>query len=550
MKRLVVLALALFGVFNAVAGAVVVKKGDTLSGLFGARATEKCQLNKLADCNRIYVGQVLRTSAETVQAPADASCIKLNVDPYNRYFEVNVERTLRGIDALTSLTPEQKVKAKRLVSSGIRPIPTLIQNQIFREMLSGAGDKVKHVYGKRVCSPAEGGRPEAMYVYDLGDGSAFALPIGCGNGSVTDVLIRRREEPPVTSPPAIPASAPPTQPAAPAPAPQPTAPAPAPAPVTSAPPPAAPAAIAYEHQVDAYTGYGRVWHGDSHYGYAGFDWYLRQWVLVDADGKTHRLGFGADYASGSGQVTPDGNFKWDALTLRPVAYKIEGTDGKTLRLRFLVTRVRDGVVADAGRYENDRKLWYWGPEVIFTDRGRKDAGEKWWSEHRFSAALLFAFKKSGSHSWEGQPITETTELLKVQGMLRAGARLYVYDTEHGFRTFVQAGLSVQWPNVARSVGLSVGVESDDELWTAFVGPNFDLKEGTWSFGAEVSLQIGRAYLIYRGLAAQTGIQAAVECVEREGGFAYFSATSLPVSGTCPKDAATGTSQPQQPPQSD
>lgn len=292
------------------------------------------------------------------------------------------------------------------------------------------------------------------------------------------------------------------------------------------------------HQVDAYTGAGKVWNKDSHYGYIGFDWYVKQWSFIDECGETHRLGFGADYAAGSGQAGTDGTFRWDAITLRPVAYKYTGTDGKTLRIRILITRVRDGVKADMDRYQNERTIFEWGPEVIFTDQGRKDSGHKWFSEHRASVAVLFAFNKSGSHSWEGTPITDTAELLKVKGMVRAGARLYIYDLDGGQRVFVQAGLSAQWPNVARSLGVSVGLDGPDELWTVFVGPNFDLKEHTHSFGVEVSLQIGKAYLYFRGLAAQSGLLSAVECIESDGN-AYFPSTGVLVSGTCPKDTATG-----------
>lgn len=310
--------------------------------------------------------------------------------------------------------------------------------------------------------------------------------------------------------------------------------------------PVAKAAV-YEHQVDAYIGYGKVWHGDSHYGYAGFDWYIKQWVFVDENGKKHRLGFGADYSLGSGVAGTDGHFAWDALTLRPVAYKLEGPDGKTLRMRILVTRISDSVKADQARYENERQMYQWGPEVIFTDQGRKDSGEKLFSEHRFSLGVLFAFNKSGHQSWEGTPITDTTELLKVKGMIRGGARLYVYDLDGGYRTFVQTGFSAQWPNVARSVGLSVGIEGPDELWTVFVGPNFDLKQHTHSFGAEVSLQIGKAYLHYQGLAAQSGLIGAVECIE-DGAYAYFPSKGVLVSGTCPKDTETGMTIPDAPQQ--
>lgn len=523
MKRLIASCVALLLGAAAYAGDFhVVRKGDTLSALFGARAGQVCQLNKLSNCNKIVVGQKLHVSNVAVRAEP-ASCMTLGAAPFNP--EHKMSRLREGIELLTTLSPEQKALAQKKVAFEERERNReLVGRQVFKEMLyQSKTGKVVHVYDKPICTPEQGGQPEVMDTYDLGGGVFLAIPKRCGNVAVFMKPVPPQPKPiPVVVPPVV-VPVPPIATPAPVPTPEPKE------------VPKADGAV-YEHQVDAYVGYGKVWHGPSHYGYAGFDWYLKQWVFVDEDGKTHRLGFGADYSAGSGQAGTDGKFNWDALTLRPVAYKIEGKDGKTLRLRILVTRIRDGVVADQGRYQNERTMYQWGPEVIFTDQGRKDAGHKWWSEHRFSAAVLFAFHKSGSHSWEGTPITDTTELLKVKGMIRAGARLYIYDFDGGYRTFVQAGASVQWPNVARSVGISVGVEGPDELWTVFVGPNFDLKQHTWSFGAEVSLQVGKAYLLYRGKAAQAGIMSAVECVERDG-FAYNPSTGVMTPGSCPKDAA-------------
>jgi hypothetical protein len=287
----------------------------------------------------------------------------------------------------------------------------------------------------------------------------------------------------------------------------------------------------YEHQVDAYIGYGKVWHDKSHYGYVGFDWYLKQWVFVDKDGNKNSLGFGADYSFGDGKAGT-GTFQWDAITLRPVAYKIEFEGGKeVLRWRAVLMRISDS--AEAGLYRNRREIYYWGEEQIFTNATRKADGKKWFSEYRLSSSILFAFRKSGDQSYMGRQITDTEELLKVKGMIRAGARLYVYDFDK-VRTFVQAGLSIQWPDVARSVGVSVGVEDQDELWTVFVGPTFDIKNHTRSFGAEVSVQVGKAYLMRRSFAAWLGIQMAEECREG-GGWAYYVDTGLMVKGSCSKD---------------
>jgi len=522
----VIVLVAFFGM--ATANAYTVKAGDTLSKVAGKNWKVVCKVNNLKDCNIIRVGQELnldvlpaKVSKTRFRTVPTNACVTLGTAPFNPGHIIS--RTLQGIDLLTTLTPGQKALAKVKVLFGMTASSNeLVGQQVFVEMLyqSKENKEVVHVYDKLICSPEQGGVPEVMDTYDLGNGVFLSLPRRCGNVAV---FMKTPESPPVPdeSPPVVEETPPVIE-----------------VPVESSLEEPESLGSVCKHQVDAYTGAGKVWHNDSHYGYIGFDWYVKQWSFIDECGETHRLGFGGDYSAGSGQAGADGSFSWDAITLRPVAYKYTGTDGKTLRLRILITKIQDGVRADDDRYRNNRTIFEWGPEAIFTNQGRKDSGEKWFSEHRISASVLFAYNKSGSHSWEGTPITDTAELLQVKGMIRAGARLYVYDLDGGQRVFVQAGISVQWPNVARSLGISVGLDGPDELWTVFVGPNFDLKEHTHSFGAEVSLQIGKAYLYFKGLAKQEGLLSAVECIESDGS-AYFPSTGLLVPGACPKDTETG-----------
>lgn len=505
----VAIVLSSFGTVAQAAESYTVKRGDTLSTVFGKDWKAVCGANSLKDCNKIRVGQkIVIPGKAQVNPPAKS--------PEDVFHWRHVGGApLNGCGAKSSavlneeawsklgLSDEEKTELREKVGA---KKPTFTQRMLpGKKFLSVAFcEKGKVSFRQNVAAAWSPSEKVIADTYVLSSGRKLLQVTKCGNWAVDEGVVP--VSPPVVATPPVPE------------------------------PSAAPAM--YEHQVDAYAGYGHVWHKDSDYGYVGFDWYLKKLVFVDKDGHVHRFGFGADYSAGSGQAGADGNFHWDALTLRPVAYKLEGKDGKTLRLRVLAMRVRDGVDADMDRYQNDRKIYYWGPEVIFTDQGRKDDGHIWFSEYRFSAALLFAFNKSGSHSWEGTPITDTAELLKVKGMMRGGARLYIYDMDGGYRTFVQAGLAVQWKDVARSIGISVGIEGPDELWTVFVGPNYDLKNHTHSFGAEVSLQIGKAYLHYRGLAAMVGLSQAVECIEKDG-YAYFQNTGVLVPGLCPKDTAAG-----------
>jgi LysM repeat protein len=547
-----------------IATVYVPKSGDTMSGLFGRKHLSVALLNGIDNPDRIYAGRALfvpvgvnvrqpkakvvsqhvvrRATVDPDTAVVDCSTRKggecviaaFGRDPYNRSGGNPIEYLKnRGCS-------EQA--AQELVEhyqTGACELGSVPHNKRFTTMASGRGA----LLGVRYAGHSTGYGALAWYCR-ASTGEGIIVPETCGNFA-EDVEFNCNPRPEEVEK-AVEPQPPPETPAEPAVAPEVAA--------MMPPPPEQPAEVSEEvptqqvpdavvakpkepccNQVDAYIGAGKVWHQDSHYGYIGFDWYYKCWVLIDKDGGVHKLGFGADYALGSGHAGTDGTFKWDMLKLRPVAYKYEGTDGKTLRIRGAIARLRDGVTADQARFDNSRQMWFWGPDVIFTDQGRKDEGEKWFSEYRLSASALFAFDKNGSQSWQGNEITDTAELLKLNGMVSVGTRLYIRDFDNGKRIFVQAGLSAQWPNVSRNLGLSVGLDGEDELWTVWTGPSFDLKQDSWSGVAEVSLNLGNMYLHRQGLARQLGIEMAVECVEGEG-YAYYPEKGLLLPGACPKDA--------------
>lgn len=182
----------------------LVHQGDTLGTVFGKNWKAVCEFNRLKDCNQIHPGQVLTLPAGVVakamtprakpkslprvavSKPARAECIHLGADPYNPSHKL--ARTLDGIDALTTLTTEQKYRARMLVIEGHygRGANTMRRNvpigkQVFQEMLFGSTVQPKHTYGKSVCSPESNGVSELMDTYDLGDGTVLGIPQRCGN---------------------------------------------------------------------------------------------------------------------------------------------------------------------------------------------------------------------------------------------------------------------------------------------------------------------------------------------------------------------------------
>lgn len=210
----------------------VVRKGDVLSVI---GATKGIGWKKLAELNRlkppytIHPGQTLYL-AEGHEAKAEASksvtraprvtaripvakpkalpCIRLGALPFNPKHEQ--ARTLQGIDQLTTLTAEQKAAAKEKVVMGDKASEkALVGTQVFAEMLYQKKDgQVKHVYDKPICTPEQGGVPEVMDTYDLGDGTFFAIPMRCGNPAVFRRPITVVEVPPAEEVPPPVAEAP------------------------------------------------------------------------------------------------------------------------------------------------------------------------------------------------------------------------------------------------------------------------------------------------------------------------------------------------------
>lgn len=203
---------------------IIARKGDTLSRLFGKHWQAVCEHNTLKNCHQIRVGQVLRipdfkapdqplvsvpqlpqkqSVPLVTKKPKDTRCINLGADPYNASHKL--ARTLDGIDTLTTLTTEQKYRARMLViethygrgdtDKVRRNVP--IGKQVFQEMLFGGTGKPRHTYAKPVCNPESKGVSELMDTYNLGDGVVLGIPRKCGNPALftTPITPVTREAP-------------------------------------------------------------------------------------------------------------------------------------------------------------------------------------------------------------------------------------------------------------------------------------------------------------------------------------------------------------------
>ncbi len=479
MKRMLlwlVWLLAFFGMSAVQAAELathVVRPGETFGKISGANWKADCKLNKLADCNKIHVGQVLKLTAaprahkaRVAAVVPHPSCITLGVAPWNP--EHQLERTLAGINQLTTLTPAQKAVAKQKVTAGEKTSENkLTGHTVFREMLyqSKVFGQAKHVYDKPVCTPEEGGKPEVMDTYDLGDGTYLAIPRRCGNPAV---FMKPVAPPPVELRSLSKEETP------------------------QAPPQKDIITERYDPDYDLaeYAG------ADKDVMFAGFEGAYYPRPKNVATGR-HAVGIGVkgDWWDGHTHT----GFQYDGYAFAPgLAYKWSGKDRRDVNLKLLFGRVKEN--GHQGAYESDQLYRSVCLASNYTDASREREGKKALPEWTFWMNYCQLKAKSYGHTWQGQPIADTSALGKSTALVSIGFRLYLHrdletagvasgDVARKLQPFFELGVNQEVP-MDPSGHAYLGVRTSDKLWTFGAGPHFS-HLGT-VLGAGITHDGGRA----------------------------------------------------------
>ncbi len=513
----VVCVTTLLGVFG-VAGAeqsayYVAKSGDTLLSRFGKMAAPQvCKLNKLQNCDKIYVGQKLRlpinvrgrddmmvfSDVTTVKARPEAaqSCITLGAAPWNP--DHNLGRTLQGIDLLTTLTPDQRELAKQKVALGEMATKNeLVGQQIFTEMLyqSRVGKKeAKHVYGKPICSSEQGGRVEVMDTYALGEGVYLSIPRICGNPSTFYVkpaaLPAPRQEPSI-EPPAPVAI---TEPAI-------------PAPELVSEPPEEVEKVAREYDWDASLYVG----GDKDVRYAGGEAAGYPYIRYAEWGR-YALGGGGTLSLWNGG-TPDGYRYSGELPAFGLAQKFSFNNRRDVGLKLMYGDLWERGHDATGKYQASRHANLLCAALNYTDASREKAGEKVVPEWQVWASFCDPFHQSATHSWDGKTIATKPEDVKyVAGV---GARLFLTDRlgDSGFlaqvQPFVEVGVNKTAPNPS-SGHAYVGLRGIKKVWGIGVEPHWSNLGET--LGATLTYDLGRDIKLHIQAERWTAMIKAVEAL--------------------------------------
>lgn len=456
----------LLGVAGAWAGQPpdhTIVSGDTLGKIaqkYGYDYKVLGAFNGLTNLNMIKAGATIRFPARTVSAaitPSDASCITLGAAPFNP--DHVLKRTLQGIDLLQTLTPEQKELAKKKVLLGEKATQDeLVGQQIFKEMLyqSKVGKKeVVHVFGKPICNPEEGGQPEVMDTYDLGEGVFLSIPRRCGNPSVFTKPVKPKTPPP--PPPAPPASAPtPGRPAS--------------APVITPPPPAKVVVdkVASEYDWDA----GLYVGGDKDVGFGGGEG-AGYPLIRYYDWGRYALGGGGFFGGWQGGTSDGYHYSGENVAFG-VAQKFSFANRRDLGIKFpmygeMWTKGRD----KSGSYQQRTHMSMLCAALSYTDASREKEGKTVLPEWQVWASFCDPFSQQKSHTRFGQTLDSST-IQDVKYVAGVGARAFLSknlgDTGLAAKVqpFVEIGVNHTAPNPL-SAHAYVGLRTVDKVWGCGVG---------------------------------------------------------------------------------
>lgn len=490
-----------------------VKSGDTLGKRFGKNWKAVCDLNEellKGNCNHLEIGWVLKLPegvepledealsakkvAKKAAAPAvlkkqELSCIKLGASPFNP--DHVPARAIEGIELLETLPADKKEVAKRKFLAGNKLTEKeLVGAQTFKEMLyqSKVSGKVIHIFDKAICDPNQGGVPEVMDTYDLGDGYILAIPRRCGNVS----WFFRPEAPKL-------APLPPREPEPPI-APEPPASAPEP---TLTPPPALPPV---EQQVAAryddwdlgfYAGGDRdvVYTGGEGAYYPGEGIFWRNW-------GRYAVGVGAFGNLWDGQTPQDYSFggRYGAIGL---SQKWSTYERRDLGIKFPMIGAFSEYGHDStGKYRESRHAKILCASASYNDASREKAGETSIPEWQLWTSLCDPISQSKSHSWDGQALN-TADMKDIRHIVSVGGRVFLTKDLTGLlgsdsaagkklQPFVEVGANKTSP-FPYSAHAYLGLRTVDKVWGCGVGPHYSDATNTTIAGFTCTYDAGRHY---------------------------------------------------------
>ena len=467
MKKWLLISIALIFGWCGVAWANPVhdiERGETMIGIAKKHKQDwkaLCAQNGLMPHCQIKVGKQLKLLAsEAVKASEPPACINLNRAPWNRYGSLKLR--LEAIDANPDLTAEEKTEAKALVSAGRGERGMVTGDMVFKAMPFRSKDgKIKFLRDVRVCTPEQGGRPEAMETWKLSTGKTLDDMLSCGN-------LTFRLTPQV--PPVI-REDPPTQPPKKDEPPQKEAPPDEDEDVPTMVIPPKPKAQRCLLDPKLVFGQEHEPKDNGNVAHSTFVTAALYCIKRDGDGYT---GWGVGLQNSWWDVRVNfgsGRAHGQSLAFGPAVERISDK-GWTTEGKLLFGHMHQAF--NQAQYANKREIDFVGVSVAFNDYQRRLQGKKWVPETRIYASVGVPTSVRATASNFGVP-TDASELERHSVVAQAGIHLDIFDAKYA--TFwARVGLFSELP-FSQTANLRLGVSDPLRVCGVGVGFDFDLLHG-------------------------------------------------------------------------
>lgn len=219
---------------------------------------------------------------------------------------------------------------------------------------------------------------------------------------------------------------------------------------------------------------------------------------------THGVGVGFQASTWEGRVNM-GQGKYDGhLVAVGPAYEFISDKGWDIEVKALAGHLSENF--QEGAYQSERDFTILGGSVAYNNYSRRLNGERWFPETQVFGFLGVPIDRSVSHSWEGKPIEDTSDLSRLGVLAQAGIRQWIYDGKV-VSPYVQLGTFLETPgNWTGSV--RIGIADKHRICGVGVGVNFDLLDGGSAFGLGWWCDIVKGIKVIRANKRGTQIQEA------------------------------------------
>jgi len=475
----------------------VVKSGDTLGLVFGKKARAVCELNQLKNCNIIRIRQELSLPdgveakivvRKPVQRLADGSLpiARLNVDPYGPHRTTEKDRKILEGRGYASVEIDEYLSLRD-------------QGKCVREEFPRGTKFPWMAYGKaRVLEnlTAVWKQPEFGLVCQLQSGRNVVILEKCDN--LTEVT--PRVPVPVVIPPPV------TPPVEEIPPPEPSQPA-EPSEIVEPPKvePPTPSLVPIPDQPEPKvkvrgSDYDAALYAGGDTSPVGFAGGIGAYYPMLTETKHGRLATGVG-AFGSGWLGKTEDFSYSgARGAIGLANKLSTPGGVDFGIKFPAWGKSWERGHNSSGYQMSRTASLFCGAFDVTDARRERAGEKWNPEYLLYLQLCRASNIKAEHSYQGVPITDTTPLQNLSGIISVGGKLYwakdldtVFggDSEWGkkLQPFVELGADRAIPTPWSWHAYPIGVRTVDKIWGVGVGAH--VSQGHAVSGGAVPYDLGR-----------------------------------------------------------